>query len=498
MNSATLKQFGFVFFGMFVLDVLFSSSLRADIVLPKIFTDHMVLQQNSNVRISGTAEPAQKLLVKFASKEMKATADDKGAWAVMMPTPAAGGPYELEVVAEAGQPKIVFSDILVGEVWLCAGHNMELPVSSSLNAKTEIELSKNFPKIRLFKVDHSASVVPLADFAKVDPWRICSPDAVKDFSATAYFFGRELSKGLEENVPIGLIDISWDWAPAESWCSREAMDKVESLAPLLRHWDESDKPPTDKKRPGNLFNGMVAPMAGFPVRGVTWYQGEANHGRGHQYATLLPTLIGDWRKTLGNPELPFYFVQLAPYRYKGKSTDGLAELWDAQFKTVKTVPHTAMVVTTDIGDLEEIYPKNKQEVGRRLSLAALSKVYAKKRKNRDKKLIASGPLFESMSTNKNRIRLLFAHAKGLRVRNQGDPPNCFLICGKDKTFFPATAKIDGEAIEVSSPKVTDPIAVRYCWNDSVQPNLVNQAGLPASPFRTDDFPLESVGQDIGF
>ena len=498
MNSASLKQIAFVFIGMFVLDVLLFSSLRADISLPKIFTDHMVLQQNSNVRISGTAEPAQKLSVKFADKELKTTADVKGNWSVIMPTPAAGGPYIMEVVAEAGEPKIVFSDILVGEVWLCAGHNMELPVSKSLNAETEVDLSKNFPKIRLFRIDDSASAVPLPDFAKVDPWRVCSPDAVKDFSATAYFFGRELSKGLKEDVPIGLIDASWDWTTAESWCSRGAMDKVKSLAPLLQYWDESEKLPTDKNRPGNLYNGMIAPMVDFPVRGVIWYQGEANHGRGHQYATLMPTLIKDWRRAFRNEKLPFYFVQLAPYRYEGKSPDGLAELWDAQLKTVKAVPNTAMVVTTDIGNLQEIHPKNKQEVGRRLSLIALSKLYDKQRKEPEKELIASGPLYESMSTNADRIRILFNHADGLKVRTEGEEPSCFLICGKDKKFVPATAKIVGEAIDVSSSEVKNPIAVRYCWNDSVQPNLVNRVGLPASPFRTDDFPLESVEQDVGF
>ena len=472
-----------------------TSTLVADISLPKIFSDHMVLQRNSKVKIWGSADANQKLKIKFAEKEVKTTADNRGNWIAYITTPGSGGPYELEIAAEEGEPKVVFSDVLVGEVWLCAGDNMNAPVSESLNAKTEIAQSKNYHQIRLFSVSDSPSVLPQTDFANVVPWRVSSPESVKDFSAIAYFFGRELGKELKD-VPIGLIDASWQWTVCEAWCSRQSLDQVDSLAPLLKFWDESDTPPTDQSRPGVLFNGMIAPLKKFPICGVIWYQGETNHGRGQQYATLFPTLIRDWRRAFGNDKMPFYFVGLSQHRYEGESPTGLAEIWDAQLKTLKSVENTGMVVTTDIAaNPKEIHPKNKQEVGRRLSLIALSTLY-KNQIEKDKKIVASGPVYDSMSSNKDRVRVVFKHAKGLRTGNGDASVNNFLICGEDEVFFPAQAKIDGEAIEVSSPEVKNPVHVRYCWSDSFKQNLVNDAGLPASPFRTDDFPLDSAGRDF--
>ena len=502
MNLRTLKQKGIVFIAL-ALWLGWGSLLRGDISLSKVFTDHMVLQQNSLVKVTGTAEPGQRLAVKFAKQLSKITANAKGQWLATIRTPGAGGPFELEVAAEAGEPKVSLSNVMVGDVWVCAGHNMEWPVSKSLNAETEIELSKNFPQLRLFSVDHSASVVPLADFSKVDPWRICSPEAVQDFSATAYYFGRELSKGLKSEdqpleMPIGLIDCSWESSVCEAWASRASLEAVESLAPLLKHWDENDELPTVQNRPGNLYNGMIAPLKDFPIRGVIWYQGEANHGRGHQYATLLPTLIADWRQAFGNEKMPFYFVQLAPYRYQDESPQGLPEIWDAQLKTLKSVSNTGMVVTTDIGNAEEIHPKNKQEVGRRLSLVALSDCYLDPEAETEtkKKLVASGPIYDSMSTDKDRIRITFKHAKGLGVRNKDEDLGCFLICGEDRKFYPAQATIKGESVEVTSENVSKPVAVRFAWDDSAEPNLINGAGLPASPFRTDEFPLQSQSREF--
>lgn len=501
MYLKTLKQFGVVFIAVIPIWLGWGAMLRGDISISKIFTDHMVLQQNSLVKVTGTAEPGQKLQVKFAKQVSKITATDEGDWLATIRTPGPGGPFELEVSAEEGEPKIVMSNVMVGEVWVCAGHNMELPVSKSLNAETEIELSKNFPQLRLFSVDHSASVVPLEDFAKVEPWRVCSPETVQEFSAAAYYFGRELSKGLKKEdqpieIPIGLIDCSWEWSVCEAWSSRASLESVKSLALLLKHWDENDELPTDKNRPGNLYNGMIAPMADFPIRGVIWYQGEANHGRGHQYATLFPTLISDWRRAFGNDKMPFYFVQLAPFRYQDESPQGLPEVWDAQLRTLKSVSNTGMVVTTDIGDTQEVHPKNKQEVGRRLSLIALSDCYLDPESKPEKPIVGSGPIYSSMSANKERIRIVFKHANGLSVRNKDETPSCFLICGEDRKFYPAEAIIDGEMVEVRSENVSNPVAVRYVWDDSAEPNLVNGAGLPASPFRTDDFPLQSEGREF--
>ena len=501
MYFKTLRQIGFVSIAVVFSAIGWGPALRGDISLSKIFTDHMVLQQESTVKVTGTAEPRQKLAIKFADQVSKVTANAQGDWVATIKTPAAGGPFELEVAAEEGEPKVVLSNVMVGEVWVCAGHNMEWPVAKSLNPETEIELSKNFPQLRLFSIDHSASAVPLPDFSKVNPWRVCSPETVSEFSATAYFFGRELSKGLKQEeqpieTPIGLIDCSWEWTACEAWASRSSMDAVESLGPMLKHWDENDALPTDKNRPGNLYNGMIAPMAGFPIRGVIWYQGEANHGRGHQYATLFPTLISDWRKTFGNEKLPFYFVQLASYRYEGESPQALPEIWDAQLKTLKSVPHTSMVVTTDIGDIEEIHPKNKQEVGRRLSLVALSDCYRDAEAEPADQVVGSGPIYSSMSIEKEQINILFEHSQGLCLRNKDEGLDCFLICGEDRKFYPAQAVLDGESVQVSSDKVANPVAVRFVWDDSAKPNLINGAGLPASPFRTDDFQLLSRDREF--
>jgi sialate O-acetylesterase len=370
-----------------------------------------------------------------------------------------------------------------------------MKVSEALNAKTEIDLSKNYQNLRLFTVDQFASAQPLNDFTKVTSWSVCSPETVKDFSATAYFFGREVSKELKD-VKIGLVDASWGGTVCEAWASRAAMEKVTALAPLLKHSDENDEP-TSPNRAANLYNGMIAPMTDFPIRGVIWYQGEANNGRGAQYATLFPTLIADWRQQFGSDDLPFYFVQLAPYRYKLESPESLAELRDAQLNTLKTVSRTGMVVTTDLGDVEEIDPKNKQSVGRRLALIALADVYKDCLAADKRDFFYSGPIFQSAEKGEHCIWITFEHAEGgLRTRNDEQTLTGFTICGKDGKFVPAVAKIVGEKVQVSSPEIEDPTEVRFAWNDTAQPNLVNQGLLPASPFRTDEFPLESEGRDF--
>jgi sialate O-acetylesterase len=494
MNRRTLRQLEIVFIAMVVLWGGWNSRLLGDISLPKIFSDHMVLQQTANVKVWGTAEAGQKLIVKFAGNQTKTTADAQGNWQCRIKTGRASGPYELEVMAEEGLPKVKFSNVWIGEVWICSGQ-AAMKVSQALNAKTEIELSKNYQNLRLFTVGQFASAEPLNDFTKVTPWSVCSPETVKDFSATAYFFGREVSKQVKD-VKIGLIDASWSGTVCEAWASRGAMEKVPELLPLLKHSDENDEP-TSPNRTGNLFNGMIAPMTDFPVRGVIWYQGEANNGRGAQYATLFPTLIKGWRQQFGMGDFPFYFVQLAPYRYKNESPESLAELREAQLKTLKTVPRTGMVVTTDIGDIEEIDPKNKQSVGRRLALIALADVYQECLPEDQRKFAFSGPIFESAEKGENCIWIKFAHAEGgLRIRNNEKTLTGFTISGKDGKFVPAVARIVGEKVQVSSPEIENPTEVRFAWYDTAQPNLVNQELLPASPFRTDDFPLQSEGRDF--
>lgn len=476
--------------------LLSTPSLMGDISLPKIFSDHMVLQQKSAVKIWGQAEPGQKLVLTFIDKQTTLQANAVGQWSTLIRTPEAGGPFELEIADQSGEPKVVFTDVMVGEVWICSGQsNMEWPLTGVLNPETEIEQARNYPNLRLFTVDHSPSPQPLEDFINVTPWSVCTPEAVKSFSAAAYFFGRELSKELGD-IPVGLINSSWGGTRCEAWTSRDAMDDVEDLAPLLRYWDENDDT-ASQHRPANLFNGMIAPLTQFEIRGAIWYQGEANHGRGHQYATLFPTMIEDWRTAFGVGDFPFYFVQLAPFRYKNQPASALAEIWDAQLKTLKSVNNTGMVVTTDIGNIDNIHPANKQEVGRRLALIALANIYQDQLPNGKQDLIASGPIYESMSTNQDQIRLTFEHVgKGLRKRFDDEELRDFTICGDDRQFVPANAIIESDVVIVSSPEVKQPIAVRFGWSDTAEPNLVNSAGLPASPFRTDDFPLESIDRSF--
>lgn len=470
------------------------TAIFADITLPQMFSDNMVLQRNNKTKIFGTADIKQKLSVQFGETVLNVTADGDGAWSVMMPIGEAGGPFELTVTAEAGQPQVKLSNVMVGEVWVCAGEsNMHWPVSKVLNSKREIEQSINFPHIRFFTVEENVSRQPLDRFEKVVGWDVCSPDTVGDFSATAYFYARELSKQLP-GVPIGLMHASWDGTSCEAWISRPGLDKVNRFETMLEQWD-SVSTEDDRNRPSVLFNGMISPIKPFPFRGVIWYQGERNNGRGQQYSALLPTLIADWRDYFRNEEMPFYFVQLAPFRYKQLPEAGLAEVWDAQFKTMQQVKHTGMVVTTDIGNADDINPKNKQEVGRRLSLIAVGNVYQKSLKSGEP-IEFSGPIYDGLSKNGNRIRLIFKHAQGLKVRTDGEALNCFTICGEDGEFFPATAKIVGESIELHSDEVASPTAVRFGWMDTASPNLVNGAGLPASPFRTDDFPLQSTGKEF--
>jgi sialate O-acetylesterase len=503
MTPRHLKRFAIACICLINLAVCSVPQLRGDISLPKLFSDHMVLQRDSQVQVWGVTEASQKLIVKFNGQESKTTANANGEWGVVITTPGAGGPYQLEVVAESGEPKVVFNDVMVGEVWVCAGQcNMDWPVSKSLNAENEISLSKNFPEIRLFSVADGAAVEPLYDFAKAEPWSVCSPDTVKDFSATAYFFGREISKKLKENqdlkgVPIGLIDASYNQTVCEAWASRKSLEDSEALKPLLQFWDEGTDQPASPSRPGTVFNAMIAPMTKFPIRGVVWYQGEANIDRGDQYRTLLPALIQGWRTSFGNEKLPFYIVQLAPFRYEQKPPGLLAEIRDAQLKTLKSDPHSRMVVTTDVGDLAEFNPKNKQVVGQRLALIALKDIYADLLPEKGKIDECSGPIFESSLVDGNQIRISFKHASGgLKIGDGGTQLTWFVICGKDKIFVPAVAKIDGETILVSSPDVEKPVAVRFAWDDSAQPNLFNSHDLPASPFRTDEFSLISEGRDF--
>ena len=456
-----------------LVGLLVVSSAAAAVKLPAVFSDNMILQREQAVPVWGWADPDEELTVTIAGQTAKAKAGKDGRWQLKLPALQAGGPHEMTIACPHG--KTTLKNVLVGEVWLCSGQsNMQWPVAASVNAQQEIAAA-NYPKIRLFTVKQKTADQPQDNCE--GSWSECSPQSVPGFSAVGYFFIRHLHKEL--GVPAGMINTSWGGTPAEAWTSRKSLESEASLKPMLDRWaNPPEKQANSPHRPAYLYNAMIAPVAPFAIRGAIWYQGESNVSRAYQYRTLFPLMIRDWRAAWGQADLPFGFVQLAPFRYGGQDPACCAELWEAQTMTLG-LPNTGMAVTTDISDIKDIHPKNKQEVGLRLGLWALAKVYGKD-------LVYSGPIYKSMAVEGNKVRVRFDHAAGLKTRD-GKEPSDFTIAGSDQTFQPAKTVIDGQTVVVSSEAVPQPVAVRFAWRDTAEPNLCNQAGLPASPFRTDQW-----------
>lgn len=517
---SAVTRVGALFLGLF----LFAPTAFADPQFASVFSDNMVLQRGQPVPVWGRAAPGEKVTVSFAGQSLSATADEKGAWSVTLTSLTAHKTgQELKVTGASGEARLC-KNVLVGEVWLCSGQsNMQWSLTRSMNGKKEIAAA-NYPMIRLLYVKRTASVTAKDKIQGL--WQACTPKTAAPFSAVAYFFGRRLFKELD--VPIGLINSSWGGTRAEAWTRLGALKAQESLAPLLKHWDQSIKtydgkaekerfqkalarwkekrknlkkgqrgprrprmrwdPATSYHRPGNLYNGMIAPLVPFAIKGVIWYQGESNLGRADQYKTIFPAMIRNWRSDWKQGDFPFYFVQLAPFRYRWAHESICAELWEAQLFTMKTVKKTGMAVITDIGDPKDIHPKNKQDVGRRLALWALAKDYGKTG------LVCSGPIYKSMTVQGGTVTLSFdLFGSSLKSRD-GQALTDFVMAGADKVFHPATAKIVGETIVVECDKVKEAKSVRFAWRDTANPNLVNKEGLPASPFRTDSWPARTAGK----
>jgi len=494
-----------------------ATAVVADVKLPAVISDHMVFQQGLKAPVWGWAEPGEKVIVTLGDLKAEATADKDGRWRANLEPLKAGGPMKMTV---AGKNTLTVDDILVGEVWVCSGQsNMEMAVRSSNNSQQEIAEAK-FPKIRLFTVAKTTADQPQTDCK--GQWAACTPEAIPGFSAVAYFFGRDLLKDL--GVPIGLIHTSWGGTYAEAWTSKPTLagDPVLKVA-LDRHaqglsgyakqkenWEKNrealmakwkaaaekakaegkqaprqPQPPRDPNtgpnRPSVLYNAMIAPILPYGIAGAIWYQGESNAGRAYEYRKLFPTMITDWRKNWGQGDFPFFFVQLANFmaRKPDPAESNWAELREAQAMTLK-LPKTGQAVIIDIGEANDIHPKNKQDVGRRLALAAEAIACGKK-------IEYSGPVYESKTIDGGKVRLKFTHVGGGLVA-KGDKLTGFAVAGADKSFIWAEAKIDGDSVVVWSDKVADPVAVRYAWADNPECNLYNKEGLPASPFRTDDWP----------
>jgi sialate O-acetylesterase len=477
--------------------------------LPRIFSDNMVLQRDIPVKVWGWAGPGQEVEVAFAGQKKTAKADAAGKWLVTLdPLKASAEPATL--VVTAGGEQVAIKSVLVGEVWVCSGQsNMEMSLGGTHNARQVIPAA-NFPLIRHFKVKLTTSGKPQEDL--LGDWAVCSPRTAGNFTAVGYHFGLQLHQKL--NVPVGLVNTSWGGTRIEPWTdplgfevsprlkgisdliagaeqryrqgmalkldlieawvkqSREALDKGTSL-PKLPTLPEHAL--NNSGQPTGIYNAMVAPLVGYGMRGALWYQGESNNGEGMLYLEKMKALISSWRRLWGQGEFPFLFVQLAPYRYN--NPQALPGIWEAQTAAL-SIPNTGMAVITDISTVGDIHPPNKQEVGRRLSLWALAKTYGLS------DLVYCGPLYQAMKVEGGKAVLSFAHAEGLKTLD-GKPLTWFTIAGEDKNFVQAKAEIVGNTVVVSSDAVATPVAVRFGWHETAEPNLGNGAGLPASPFRTD-------------
>lgn len=482
--------------------------VESQLRLPAIFSDNMVLQQGMSVPVWGWAADNETVTVGFGSQEVTTKPRD-GKWMVHLKNLKPGEPRTLTV---KGFKTLQFTNVLVGEVWLCSGQsNMEWTLARSHEPDAAIANSRN-PAIRLFQVPHTKAASPLPDIEGNRPqWREASPESVPGFSAVGYYFGRELHRNL--GVPIGLIQSTWGGSPAEVWMRREVLESEPRYQPVLeehaKHWKnyETSLAQYERKReearrtgskekltaprapwkPTELYNGMIAPIVPYGIKGVIWYQGESNARRGTSvlYRELFPDLIRNWRSDWGQGDFPFLFVQLAPFKdiQQYPSESDWAQLRESQLTTMKKVRKTGMAVITDLGDEKDIHPRWKAPVGERLARFARVIAYGEK-------IVPSGPIYRSAKRKGDRIILSFDHV-GSGLVSKGGALKGFSIAGPDREFVWARAEIlPDNRIAVWSPNVPEPVAVRYGWADYPVVNLWNREGLPASPFRTDDFPLE--------
>ena len=425
----------------------------AEVRLPNIFSNHMVLQRGVPLKVWGTADDGEKISLKFGPRTFSTTADERGAWVIELPALKADGGKSHQITIK-GKNKIVLEDILIGDVWIGSGQsNMEWSLNQS-ERRDDFVKGANHPGIRLFHIPKKQFDQPQPDVP--NKWKTCTSANIPNFSAVLYHFGKAIHA--DQDVPVGLINSSWGGSPIEPWT-------------------------VTKSGSGKMYNGMIAPIIDFRVTGTIWYQGETNviQNNGLAYTGKMKALIEGWRRVFDNESMPFYFVQIAPWN-NGRYADGqLPALWEAQCATLK-MPNTGMAVTTDIvHNLGDIHPSNKHDVGDRLARWALAKHYGKKG------VTYSGPLYKAMKVDGGKIHLAFAHAgSGLKSRD-GNALSEFKIAGADGKFVDATAEIVGNHVVVRADSVAAPTQVRFAWHRAAQPNLCNREGLPASPFQTENW-----------
>nr|WP_182513793.1 sialate O-acetylesterase [Rufibacter quisquiliarum] len=455
-------------------------SAQAEVTLPSLVGNGMVLQRDQPITVWGWAEAKEKVALTFNGKTFATQAGADQKWQVKLPSTPAGGPYTMVV---KGRNTITLQDILVGDVWVCSGQsNMQFQMKTVQDRyRQEIASSAN-PQIRHFLVKHALAYSPARDVESAG-WQEANPETVLGFTAVGYFFARELFE--KYKVPIGLLHTSNGGTPAEAWMSADALQEFPEYQALIPKSAPAGplKENGEKKKPSVLYNGMVAPLLPYTIKGVIWYQGEANAnaGKGKEYAQLFPALIKDWRSHWGQKDFPFLFVQLANYALpKAKpGDDSWALLREAQSQTL-SLPNTGMAVTHDIGEANDIHPRNKKEVGHRLALLAQTLVYG------NTEVVASGPTLKAVKQDGKKMVLSFEHTGSGLVAKGGGELNQFMVAGASGTFVAATAHIKGDQVEVWSDRVPQPVAVRYAWaNNPEGANLYNREGLPASSFRTD-------------
>ena len=506
---------------------LTSTSVLANIKLASPFADHMVLQHNTAVPIWGWADPGEKVTVKLGKQSVSTTTGSDGKWMLKLNKLMAGGPYTLTAT---GKNTLTVNDVYAGEVWVCSGQsNMDFTVAREdrywcgvYNEKEEVAAA-DYPLIRVFDTDFSPRATP-QDTVK-GKWEVVSPQTIGHLSAVAYFFAREIQKKMK--IPIGLITSAFGASTAEAWIRKEALEKDTTFKKLLTSFDakiekyNSDtsgraayreamekwrvvaakakaegkdevRPPRnpnpdpirDQHNPYVLWNGMVKPLVPYAIKGALWYQGESNSPTASIYRQIMETLITDWRNQWGQGNFPFLYVQLANI---GKTYDSLPSFGgseaikrEAQLQNL-SLPNTGMAVAIDNAnpeDMNDVHPKNKQDIGYRLALAAQAIAYG------DKKVVHSGPLYDKMEVNGKNIKLYFKHTGTGLVAKDGLLKG-FAIAGEDKKFVWANAKIEGNTVVVSSPEIGNPVAVRYGYGRNPPTSLYNKEKLPASPFRTD-------------
>lgn len=450
--------------------VLTSNLSNAQTKVSNIFSDHMVLQRDSNVALWGTDLPNTKIEIQGSwGEENETYADEKGSWELKLKTKEAGGPYTLEI---HGSEKIQLQDVMLGEVWLCSGQsNMQMPMKGfngqPVNGSNDLILESTNTNLRLFHVNKNMSKKPLKGIEGT--WQQSTPEVVRNFSAVAYMYGKMLQHKLQ--VPVGIICSSVGGTRIESWTNKETL-----IHGGYNYDTSTTAQDIDRHTPSVLYNAMIHPLAPYRIKGVIWYQGESNRSNYQQYETLFPAMIQSWRELWNIGEFPFYFVQIAPFSYKPDVNS--AYLREAQLHSLKNTKNTGMAITMDIGEEACIHPAKKTEVAKRLLYWALTKSYD------FKGIQYSGPLYKSMKVNNNTVELNFDYAP-YGVSSFGRELNHFTIAGNDKIFYPAKANIKKGVLTVFSEQVPHPVAVRYAWENYVEGCLFNLAGLPASSFRTD-------------